>query len=270
MPELPEVETTRLGLAPHLEGRLVTGVTLRRPDLRWPIPEEITKLLPGQRVLGLRRRAKYLLLDLAPGSAILHLGMSGCLRMVPAATQVGRHDHVDVALDSGQVMRFTDPRRFGCLLWQPQGETHALLRDLGPEPLSKEFTGDYLFERSRNRVASVKTFLMDQATVVGVGNIYAVETLFHAGIAPGRAAGRISRNRYARLAIVIKEVLAQAIQSGGTTLRDFLHPDGMPGYFKQKLYVYGREGLPCLTCGRALSGNRLGNRATVWCAHCQR
>jgi formamidopyrimidine-DNA glycosylase len=181
---------------------------------------------------------------------------------------------VDIDLDTGQVVRFTDPRRFGCLLWQPQGETHELLRGLGPEPLSQDFSGDYLFERSRKRTASVKTFLMDQGIVVGVGNIYAVETLFHAGIAPSRAAGKVSRDRYVGLAQAIKRVLRQAIKSGGTTLRDFLHPDGMPGYFKQKLFVYGREGLqreglPCINCGRVLSGNRLGNRATVWCAHCQ-
>ncbi len=270
MPELPEVETTRLGLLPQLTGRHIEAVTLRRSDLRWPIPWEIAKLLPGQPILGVRRRAKYLLLDLAPGSALLHLGMSGCLRVVPRDLPVGRHDHVDLVLDSGQAVRFTDPRRFGCLLWQPQGETHALLRDLGPEPLASEFTGDYLFECSRKRTASIKTFLMDQGIVVGVGNIYAVETLFRAGIAPGRAAGRVSRERYARLAQAVKEVLTQAIQSGGTTLKDFRHTDGMPGYFKQELLVYGREGDPCLVCGRTLSGNRLGNRATVWCAQCQK
>lgn len=270
MPELPEVETTRLGLAPQLEGRSIAAVTLRRPDLRWPIPVEITRLLPGQEILGLRRRAKYLLLDLASGSALLHLGMSGCLRMVPQHFPVGRHDHYDIALDSGQAVRFTDPRRFGCLLWQPLGETHELLRELGPEPLSSEFTGAYLFECSRKRQASIKTFLMDQSIVVGVGNIYAAETLFRAGIAPGRAAGRVSRERYDRLVQAVKEILTQAIDSGGTTLRDFLHPDGMPGYFKQELFVYGREGSPCLACGHPLHGNRLGNRSTVWCAHCQR
>lgn len=270
MPELPEVETTRLGLAPQLEGRKITAVTLRRPDLRWPIPKEIVTLLLGQPILSLRRRAKYLLLDLPHGSVLLHLGMSGCLRIVAQDLPIGRHDHVDIALDSGQVIRFTDPRRFGCLLWQPNGEPHELLRKLGPEPLSKEFTGDYLFALSHKRTARVKTFLMDQKIVVGVGNIYAVETLFRAGIAPGRAAGKVSRERYSLLAQAIKAVLTEAIQSGGTTLRDFIHPDGMPGYFKQELFVYGRQGSPCLRCGRTLSGNRLGNRATVWCAHCQR
>ena len=270
MPELPEVETTRLGLAPLLEGRQITSVILRRPDLRWPVPREVGSLLPGQPILGVRRRAKYLLLDIATGSALLHLGMSGCLRVVAKDFPAGRHDHVDLVLDSGQAVRFTDPRRFGCLLWQPLGETHTLLQNLGPEPLSPDFTGDYLFECSRKRAASIKTFLMDQGIVVGVGNIYAVETLFRAGIAPGRAAGRVSRERYARLAQAVKEVLTQAIRSGGTTLRDFAHPDGMPGYFKQELFVYGRQGAPCLICGRPLSGTRLGNRATVWCAQCQK
>ena len=269
MPELPEVETTRRGLAPWLEGRRITAVTLRRAGLRWPIPQEVTRLLPGQRILGLRRRAKYLLLDTEPGSALLHLGMSGQLRIVDPAVPVGRHDHVDLVLDSGQLLRFTDPRRFGCLLWQPQGELHELLRNLGPEPLSPAFTAAYLFERSRQRSASVKTFLMDQVTVVGVGNIYAAEALFQAGIRPGRAAGQVSLARYGRLVEAVQQVLAQAIQAGGTTLRDFIHPDGQPGYFQRELFVYGRAGEPCFTCGRALKGSRLGQRATVWCGHCQ-
>ena len=270
MPELPEVETTRRGLAPHLEGRSVTVVTLRRPDLRWPIPGEISRLLPGQRILGIRRRAKYLLLDTAPGSALLHLGMSGSLRVLPAASRVNAHDHVDLALDSGSVLRFNDPRRFGCLLWQPAGDTHELLRDLGPEPLSAQFDGDYLYERSRGRRASVKTFLMDQSIVVGVGNIYAAESLFSAGIAPARQAGRVSRQRYDALATAVKDTLAHAIRRGGTTLRDFISPDGAPGYFEQELLVYGREGELCRRCGRRLLGLRLGNRATAWCPGCQR
>jgi formamidopyrimidine-DNA glycosylase len=269
MPELPEVETTRLGLFPELENRRITAVLLRRPDLRWPIPGEVN-LLEGQPILGLRRRAKYLLLDTAPGSALLHLGMSGSLRVLPGDTPAGKHDHVDLVLDSGRVLRFRDPRRFGCLLWQPQGETHELLRELGPEPLSEDFHGAYLYRRSRKRSASVKTFLMDQGIVVGVGNIYAAESLFRAGIAPGREAGSVSLARYGRLALAVKDILAAAITSGGTTLRDFIHPDGLPGYFKQELFVYGREGELCLTCGATLQGNRLGNRATVWCARCQR
>jgi len=269
MPELPEVEITRLGLTPELEGRRITAVTLRRPDLRWPIPGEIALLLPGELILGVRRRAKYLLMDLAPGSALLHLGMSGSLRVLAGDEPPGRHDHVDIALDSGRVMRFNDPRRFGSLLWQPLGETHALLRDLGPEPLGDQFDGNHLFRLSRGRQTSVKAFLMDQGTVVGVGNIYAAESLFQAGIAPGRPAGEVSRPRYHRLAAAVKEILAHAIRCGGTTFRDFIRPDGRPGYFEQELFVYGREGELCLTCGGILQNSRLGNRATVWCGHCQ-
>jgi formamidopyrimidine-DNA glycosylase len=275
MPELPEVETTRRGLAPHVEGRIVTGVTLRRPDLRWPIPDEICQYLPGQRIDAVRRRAKYLLLDTRAGSALLHLGMSGSLRVLPAATPVRAHDHVDIALDSQRVLRFTDPRRFGCLLWQPPGETHELLRELGPEPLSEgldgaAFNGDYLFALSRGRKAPVKTFLMDQKVVVGVGNIYVAEALFEAGISPLRAAGKVSRERYALLAAAVKRILAYAIQRGGTTLRDFISPDGEPGYFELELAVYGRGGEPCPRCRRPLKQAMLGQRATVWCGHCQK
>ncbi len=295
MPELPEVETTRRGLAPHVQGRVVTGVILRRPDLRWPIPDEISALLPGQRINAVRRRAKYLLLDSAAGSALLHLGMSGSLRILPADTVVGAHDHVDLVLQPDadkpvRVLRFNDPRRFGCLLWQPTGTTHPLLTGLGPEPLSDEsddaafdgaafdgaafdgaaFDGDYLYARSRGRNAPVKSFLMDQRVVVGVGNIYAAEALFAAGIAPLRAAGRVSRERYRRLATAVKQILHAAIARGGTTLRDFLAPDGAPGYFEQELSAYGRGGKPCPTCGRALLQALVAQRATVWCGHCQR
>ena len=193
MPELPEVETTRRGLAPHLEGKRIRNIVLRRPDLRWPVPYEVVERLPGQRITAIRRRAKYLLLDTPAGSALLHLGMSGSLRVLPESTPVAAHDHVDIAIAGGRVLRFNDPRRFGCLLWQPVDETHALLRGLGPEPLDDAFDGDYLFERSRGRSAPVKTFLMDQKIVVGVGNIYAAESLFRAGISPLRAAGKVSR-----------------------------------------------------------------------------
>ena len=291
MPELPEVETTRAGLAPHLIGRRVVAATLRRPDLRWPIAAEIAGLLPGQRIDAVRRRAKYLLLDTAVGSALLHLGMSGSLRVLPADTPVRDHDHVDLALDSGQVLRFNDPRRFGCLLWQPHGEVHALLAGLGPEPLptsgsaraaadgtdqegggvvAPTFSGDYLFALSRGRRVPVKSFLMDQKVVVGVGNIYVAEALFAAGISPLRAAGKVSRERYARLAEAVTTILAHAITRGGTTLRDFISPDGAPGYFEQELFVYGRGGEACRRCGRALKQALVGQRATVWCGHCQR
>jgi formamidopyrimidine-DNA glycosylase len=285
MPELPEVETTRLGLAPHVEGRRIAAVTLRRADLRWPIPPEIGDLLPGRRIEAIRRRAKYLLLDTGAGSALLHLGMSGSLRVLPPDTPLREHDHVDIALatEAGrppQVLRFNDPRRFGCLLWQPAGQVHPLLAGLGPEPLSDTvdgaaadgaaFDGDYLFARSRGRKAPVKVFLMDQRIVVGVGNIYAAEALFAAGISPLRAAGRVSRERYAVLADEVKRILRHAIRRGGTTLRDFLAPDGAPGYFEQELAAYGRGGEPCPRCGAALRQASLGQRTTAWCPRCQR
>jgi len=271
MPELPEVETTRRGLSPHLLGRRIHGVILRRPDLRWPIPKEIEQQLPGSRIVDVRRRAKYLLLDTdGGGSAVAHLGMSGSLRVLPGDTPVRAHDHVDISLDNGRVLRFNDPRRFGCLLWQPEGTQHALLRELGPEPLSTDFDGDYLFELSRGRRAPVKVFLMDQAVVVGVGNIYAAESLFKAGIHPLREAGKVSRARYQALATAAKEILAHAIERGGTTLRDFISPDGAPGYFEQELLVYGRDDEPCRRCGRSLRHALIGQRATVWCPRCQR
>lgn len=270
MPELPEVETIRRGLAPHLAGRTVTRVLLRRPDLRWPIPREVETCLPGQRIAAVGRRAKYLLLDTQAGSALLHLGMSGSLRVLPEATPARPHDHVDIELGDGQLLRFNDPRRFGCLLWQAPGETHPLLENLGPEPLSEDFSGDYLFATSHGRKAPIKTFLMDQSVVVGVGNIYAAEALFAAGISPLRAAGNVSRERYVALAEAVKTILTRAIERGGTTLRDFIHPDGAPGYFEQELLAYGRGGQPCPRCARPLKQARIGQRATVWCGHCQR
>lgn len=270
MPELPEVETTRRGLAPHLLGRTVVGLDVRQPRLRWPLPDELRESLRGQRILDVERRAKYLLVHTEPGSALLHLGMSGSLRVLPASTPVGAHDHVDWRLDSGQVLRFTDPRRFGSQLWQPRGQTHPLLAGLGPEPLSDDFDGDLLWARSRGRKAAVKLLLMDQAVVVGVGNIYASEALFAAGIHPRRAAGSVSRERYARLADEIKRILAYAIRRGGTTLRDFISPDGLPGYFEQELFAYGREGEPCRVCGTPIRAIVLGQRSTFFCPRCQR
>jgi formamidopyrimidine-DNA glycosylase len=274
VPELPEVETTRRGIAPHLIGRRITSVVLRRPDLRWPIPPEIGELLPGQRIEDVERRAKYLLLHTAVGSALLHLGMTGVLRVLPADAPVGKHDHVDLGLEAAatgaRVLRFTDARRFGCLLWQAPGTTHELLENLGPEPLTGDFDGDLLWRMSRGRTAAVKLFLMDNAVVVGVGNIYASEALFAAGIDPRRAAGSVSRARYARLAAEVKRILAWAIERGGTTLRDFINPDGMPGYFVRELQVYGREGEPCRTCGTAIRQVVLGQRSTFWCPHCQK
>lgn len=270
MPELPEVETTRRGIAPHVEGHRVTGVVLRRPDLRWPIPPEIQALLPGQTIERVDRRAKYLLLQTQAGTALLHLGMSGMLRVLPMDTPAAKHDHVDIVLDSGKALRLTDPRRFGALLWQMPGETHALLDGIGPEPLTDAFDGKRLWQLSRSRSASVKTFIMDNAIVVGVGNIYASEALFAAGIDPRRAAGKVSRERYERLAAEIKRILAYAITRGGTTLRDFLAPDGAPGYFFQELFAYGRAGEPCRVCSTPIRVLTLGQRASFYCPTCQK
>ena len=275
MPELPEVETTRRGIEPHLLGRRVAAVTLRRADLRWPIPAEVATLLPGQVIDAVERRAKYLLLHTQAGSALLHLGMSGMLRVLPVDAPVGKHDHADIAIEptaslGPRVLRFTDPRRFGSLLWQPPGEIHPLLASLGPEPLTEAFHGDLLWHLSRGRKAAVKLFLMDNANVVGVGNIYASEALFAAGIDPRRAAGKVSRARYAGLAQEVKRILAWAIERGGTTLRDFLSPDGAPGYFFRELNVYGRTGEPCRVCGTPIRQITLGQRSTFWCQVCQR
>ena len=270
MPELPEVETTRRGIAPYLVGHRIESLKIRQPRLRWPIPSPLRRKLPGQRIDAVERRAKYLLVHTEPGSAVLHLGMSGSLRILPGGTPAGAHDHVDWQLDSGRILRFTDPRRFGCQLWQPAGTVHPLLAALGPEPLSAAFDGLHLWKMSRGRSAPVKTFLMDQKTVVGVGNIYAAEALFAAGIRPGRAAGSIPQVRYERLATEVKRILAHAIRRGGTTLRDFLRPDGEPGYFEQELFVYGRKGEPCKVCGHAIRAVRLGQRSTFYCPHCQR
>ena len=276
MPELPEVETTRRGIEPHLQGRRISRVVVRHPMLRWPIPADLPQLLSGQRIEQIERRGKYLLLPFreagrAQGTLLLHLGMSGSLRIVAAGSAAAKHDHLDIEVDSGQALRLHDPRRFGAALWQPgaAGE-HELLADLGPEPLTEAFDGRYLWERARGRSAPVKTFLMDSHIVVGVGNIYANEALFSAGIRPDRAAGRIALARYERLVGEIKRVLARSIKQGGTTLRDFVGGDGKPGYFQQQLLVYGRGGEPCRQCGAVLIEVRIGQRSTVYCPHCQR
>lgn len=269
MPELPEVETTRRGIAPYIEGRSLRAVTVREPRLRWPVDPRVAELR-DRPILGLHRRAKYLLITLEGLELGVHLGMSGTLRVVGEDTPLRKHDHVDLHLDSGSVLRFNDPRRFGAVLYLEQGLVHPLLAKLGPEPLGEAFSGAWLYQRSRGRKVSVKSFIMDNATVVGVGNIYAQESLFLAGIHPSRPAGRISAARYERLALAIRSVLAKAIDAGGTTLRDFTRVDGQPGYFAQELSVYGRTGQPCLQCGEPLHGGRHGQRSTVFCPGCQR
>jgi formamidopyrimidine-DNA glycosylase len=276
MPELPEVETTRRGIEPHISGRVISQLIVRQPQLRWPIPKPLARLLKGQLIDRVQRRAKYLLLHIgAPdqtlGAVIIHLGMSGSLRIINADEPPMAHDHVDIVLAGGKALRYTDPRRFGCVLWQAAGEPpHTLLASLGPEPLSELFDGELLFQRSRGRKIAVKSLLMDNKIVVGVGNIYANEALFAAGIRPDRAAGRISRQRYRVLADEVKAVLAEAIEQGGTTLRDFVGGDGKPGYFKQSLQVYGRGKQPCVSCQQPLMEIRLGQRSTVFCRRCQR
>ena len=271
MPELPEVETTRRGIAPHLVGQRVTHVTVRDARLRWPVPRALARELPGQTLHAVDRRGKYLLLRADTGTVILHLGMSGSVRLLPSDTPAGKHEHVDIALDNGQCLRLTDPRRFGSLHWTHADPlAHPLLVDLGPEPLSADFTGESLHAHAQGRKVSVKQFLMDSHTVVGVGNIYASEALFLAGIDPRRAAGRIAAPRYQRLVQAIKTVLTASIKQGGTTLRDFSGGDGKPGYFKQHLRVYGREGEPCTACGQPIRLIRQGQRASYLCAQCQR
>ncbi|WP_371232562.1 bifunctional DNA-formamidopyrimidine glycosylase/DNA-(apurinic or apyrimidinic site) lyase [Pseudomonas sp. QE6] len=270
MPELPEVETTRRGIAPYLEGQRVSRVIVRERRLRWPIPEDLDVRLSGQRILQVERRAKYLLLNAEVGTLISHLGMSGSLRLVECGLPAARHEHVDIELESGLALRYTDPRRFGALLWSQAPLEHELLRHLGPEPLTDAFEGERLYQMSRGRSMAVKPFIMDNAVVVGVGNIYATEALFAAGIDPRREAGTISRARYLKLAQEIKRILAIAIERGGTTLRDFVGGDGQPGYFQQELFVYGRGGEFCKVCGSTLREVRLGQRASVYCPRCQR
>lgn len=270
MPELPEVETTRRGIAPHLVGRKISGVVIRHHGLRWPVPKTLTKILPGQKIHAVTRRAKYLLVACDNGWLILHLGMSGSLRVLPHNTLPEKHDHFDLLLDSGELLRLRDPRRFGAVLWtETDPERHPLLANLGVEPLAPDFSGQWLYERSRGRNTAIKLFLMDSKIVVGVGNIYANEALFRAGIRPQTSAGRISRPRYDRLAAVIKETLQDAIAAGGSSLRDFVNSQGNPGYFQQQYFVYGRTDEACRRCNTPIRQIRQGQRSTFFCPGCQ-
>lgn len=269
MPELPEVETTRRGIEPWVVQRRLLGWVVRDPRLRWPV--DIPDQLTDQIITQVQRRGKYLLLRAAPGTLIVHLGMSGSLRVVPFDTPPLQHDHVDLMFDNGKLLRLNDPRRFGCVLYQPgeDAASHWLLRHLGIEPLGNEFGGDHLFGLSRNRKVAVKNFIMDAKVVVGVGNIYAAEALFDARIRPGTGARRLPLHAYERLADAIRSVLHRSLVEGGTTLRDFVGSDGQPGYFKQRLNVYGRQGLPCRNCDSVLKLQILGQRSTVYCPNCQ-
>jgi formamidopyrimidine-DNA glycosylase len=270
MPELPEVETTLRGVLPHLLGRVITSVEVREPRLRWPVPEAMQEL-SGQRIVAGSRRAKYLLFKAESGTLLVHLGMSGSLRLTEPGVLPRKHDHVSLHLDSGMELRYHDPRRFGAMLWLTGvPEEHDLLRHLGPEPFDEAFSVARLTQLSRGKSAAVKLFIMDGKTAVGIGNIYACEALFMAGINPTKAAGKVKKADYERLVVAVREVLLKSIEMGGTTLRDFVREDGQPGYFKQSLRVYGREGEPCLVCARPVRRIVQGQRSTFYCPHCQR
>jgi formamidopyrimidine-DNA glycosylase len=270
MPELPEVETTRRGIAAHLLGHQIDTVIVREKRLRWPIPDILINILPGQQVHQIQRRGKYLLLACDLGHVLIHLGMSGSLRVLSSNTPSSKHDHLDMIFTNGQCLRYRDPRRFGCVLWTTEPiQNHPLLIHLGPEPLTDTFTGKLMHQNAAGRRIAVKNYIMDARTVVGVGNIYANEALFLAKIHPATAAGKISLVRYQRLAESIKQVLTAAIEMGGTTLRDFSDSTGNPGYFKQSLQVYGRADEACVRCGNLIVRQKIGLRATYYCPACQ-
>lgn len=269
MPELPEVETTLRGIAPHIQQKIIKQIIIRNKNLRWQVPKELNQQLPGQKIQALTRRGKYILINLKSGTLIIHLGMSGSLRILPQAEKINKHDHIDIIFNNNICLRYTDPRRFGCFLWaENDPEYHPLLKHLGPEPLENNFNGKYLLSRANKRKMPIKNFIMDSKIVVGVGNIYANEALFLANIHPQKAVKDISLVQFNRLANSIKKVLRAAIKQGGTTLRNFTASDGKPGYFKQKLQVYGRENLPCLRCKTKLTAIRIGQRASVYCKRC--
>ncbi|MBB3222844.1 bifunctional DNA-formamidopyrimidine glycosylase/DNA-(apurinic or apyrimidinic site) lyase [Pseudoduganella umbonata] len=277
MPELPEVEVTRRGVAPHIEGRAVREVVLRRAGLRWPFPALLPEILADRTVAATGRRGKYLLVEFEHGTLIIHLGMSGHLRVLPPDVPAQKHDHFDLVVDGPQgpqVLRMTDPRRFGAVLWHPKEEgeldSHMLLRGLGVEPLAPGFTGELLYRKTRGRSVAVKSALLAGDIVVGVGNIYCSESLFRAGINPKTPAGRIGRARYDKLAQAIRDVLAEAIVQGGSTLRDFIAVNGQSGYFQQSYFVYDRTGLPCRVCGAPIRQIKQGQRSTFYCVNCQK
>ncbi|MFW2438475.1 MAG: bifunctional DNA-formamidopyrimidine glycosylase/DNA-(apurinic or apyrimidinic site) lyase [Arenicellales bacterium] len=272
MPELPEVETTRRGISEHITGQTISSIRVNNPKLRWPVPvSNMQSSLPGRQILSVKRRAKYLLFDCGIGSLIIHLGMSGSLRILDQSIAAEKHDHVEILFDNGKILRLRDPRRFGAVLWTRQPtEEHRLLASLGPEPLSDAFDGDYLFHKTRKRRCSIKNLIMDSHIVVGVGNIYASEALFHAGIRPGVSAAGLTRKSSHLLATAIKQILDKAIAAGGTTLRDFTNSDGMAGYFNQSLLVYGRETEPCLLCGTGIKRKLIGQRSSFYCPNCQK
>jgi formamidopyrimidine-DNA glycosylase len=272
LPELPEVEVICRGIVPHLEGRLIADAVVRNPNLRWPVPYDLRDTLRGLEIRKITRRAKYLLFDFGKGTLIVHLGMSGSLRVLSATTSPQKHDHLDLVLDNNMMLRLRDPRRFGAVLWESGDDVlrHPLLAQLGPEPLSAAFNANLIYEKTRSRSASIKEVLMNSRVVVGVGNIYASEALFRAGIHPITAAGRIGESRYRKLVGAIKETLNLAIEAGGSSLRDFVNSDGKPGYFQQQYWVYHRTGKPCRRCGATIMQIRQGQRSSFYCPCCQK
>ena len=269
MPELPEVETTRKGLEPLITDRKIISAHIYKKKLRWDIPTHLKKILKSQKILKISRRAKYLLLHFDFGQLVMHLGMSGSISVVNSFEPLRKHDHFELKLDNSKSLRFHDPRRFGSILWQKPNETLSLLKNLGPEPLSYEFNNDSLFSSSIGKSRNIKSFIMDSNVVVGVGNIYASESLFLAGISPKREAGKTSKERYKVLTNSIKNVLTDAINNGGTTLNDFSNVDGNPGYFSQVLSVYGRDGMSCLRCNGKIKKIIQNQRSTYYCPKCQ-
>jgi len=270
LPELPEVETTRRGLTPYARKRRIAALAVYEPRLRWPVPRSLPARVAGQRITRVGRRAKYLLLELESGTLLVHLGMSGNLRAVPADTPRLTHDHFDLVLDSGLALRFNDPRRFGSLIYTAGDPArHPLLARLAPEPFARAFDADYLWRISRRRRVALKQLVMNSQLVVGVGNIYASEALFRARLRPQRQARSLTRAEAARLVKSVRAVLAQAIRAGGTTLRDYLGADGSPGYFRQRLYVYERGGRPCRRCRTPIRAISQGQRSTYYCPSCQ-
>lgn len=270
MPELPEVETSRLGIAPYCVNHKITHILVREPRLRWPVELSIGKKMVGQTITQVERRGKYLLLVTGIGQLMIHLGMSGSLRVLSRITEPGKHDHIDITLSSGNVIRFNDPRRFGSVIFNSQGELHPLLSRLGVEPLSDEFTPELLYQICHQRKAAIKSVIMNSRLLVGVGNIYAQEALFRAGIHPARAANKIAMARLARLTEMIKQVLNEAIEAGGSSLNDFTSAEGRPGYFQHTFQVYGRGGKPCKQCQSKLKQMVIAQRTTVYCCRCQR
>ena len=271
MPELPEVETTRRGLAARLEGQRLTSVIVRNPALRWPVPPELSECASGRLIRKVARRGKYLLLDCETGWIILHLGMSGSLQLVPHGTPAGKHDHVDLVIGTGLAARLNDPRRFGAMLWQTGDPLrHPLLAGLAPEPLGTDFNAAWVHARTRGRSAAIKSVVMDSRIVAGVGNIYASESLFRAGIHPALPAGRISLPRCEKLIAAIRQTLQAAIEAGGSSLRNYVGAEGLPGEFQNTYFVYGRSGERCRVCKTPIRTSRQGQRSTFFCPVCQR